>query len=135
MDESIAAVRGLFSYGPVRRFVRLAIGVGLISVVSTSALAAEPGDSVQEVTITGSRIRLQTGMNTPVPVTTVAPSDLAALNPGASIGAQLDRLPRLMQTESAQRSSGALFGNAGGTYLNLRGLESKRTLVLFDGSR
>jgi iron complex outermembrane recepter protein len=107
-------------------------------VTGLPAAYAQEGEeppAVQEVTITGSRIRLQTGMNTPVPVTTLSTADLTALKPGASIGDQLDKLPQLFQTESAQRSSGALFGNAGGTYLNLRGLESKRTLVLLDGSR
>jgi len=140
MDESIYAVHGRQTHGIVQRFVHLAVTAGLLSMAGLApAQAAEATDegaaALQEVTVTGSRIRLQTGMNTPVPVTTLAPSDLAALNPGASIGDQLDRLPQLFQTESAQRSSGALFGNAGGTYLNLRGLESKRTLVLLDGSR
>jgi len=139
MDEPVSAVHGRHHYGVVQHFVQLAVSAGLVAMTGLStAQAAESGDdspSLQEVTITGSRIRLQSGMNTPVPVTSLAPSDLAALNPGASIGDQLDRLPQLFQTESAQRSSGALFGNAGGTYLNLRGLESKRTLVLLDGSR
>jgi iron complex outermembrane recepter protein len=136
MDESISAVHGRQTHGVVQHFVHLAVAAGLVAMAGLSpALAAEGDEALQEVTVTGSRIRLQTGMNTPVPVTTLAPSDLTALNPGASIGDQLDRLPQLFQTESAQRSSGALFGNAGGTYLNLRGLESKRTLVLLDGSR
>jgi outer membrane receptor protein involved in Fe transport len=135
MYESMTARAGR-SNGVVRRFVRLAIASGALAATGLSPTqAAEEGAPVQEVTITGSRIRQQTGMTTPVPVTSLSTSDLASLNPGASIADQLDRLPQLFQTESAQRSSGALFGNAGGTYLNLRGLESKRTLVLLDGSR
>ena len=138
MDESITAVHGRHFNCTIRNFVHLAATAGLLAIAGLPAAHAADTDespSLQEVTVTGSRIRLQTGMNTPVPVTTVSPTDLTALNPGASIGDQLDRLPQLVQTESAQRSSGALFGNAGGTYLNLRGLESKRTLVLLDGSR
>jgi outer membrane receptor protein involved in Fe transport len=139
MDDSVSAVHGShFSYA-IRNFVHLAVSAGLLAIAALpAAQAADSTDesaALQEVTVTGSRIRLQTGMNTPVPVTTLSPADLNSLNPGASIGDQLDRLPQLVQTESAQRSSGALFGNAGGTYLNLRGLESKRTLVLLDGSR
>jgi iron complex outermembrane recepter protein len=137
MYESRSAVKG--SRGGVvgRHFAQVALASGVLTVTGLPVCAAEGDDTqaVQEVTITGSRIRLQTGMNTPVPVTTLSTSDLTALKPGASIGDQLDKLPQLFQTESAQRSSGALFGNAGGTYLNLRGLESKRTLVLLDGSR
>ena len=112
-------------------------GILTMAALAPAIYAAEGDDnpSVQEVTVTGTRIRQQTGMTTPVPVTTLTTQDLTTLNPGASIGDQLDKLPQLFQTESAQRGSGALFGNAGGTYLNLRGLESKRTLVLLDGSR
>ncbi len=107
MDESIYAVHGRQTHGIVQRFVHLAARCGTCSRWRgwSPAQAAEATDegapSLQEVTVTGSRIRLQTGMNTPVPVTTLAPSDLAALNPGASIGDQLDRLAQLFQTESA----------------------------------
>ena len=123
--------------GVIQHFVHLAVAAGLLSMTGIPMVYAADGDPLpeEEVTVTGTRIRQQTGMNTPVPVTTLTTQDLAALNPGASLGDQLDRLPQLFQTESAQRGSGALFGNAGGTYLNLRGLESKRTLVLLDGSR
>ncbi len=136
MYESESALRGSYESGVVQRFVHLAVAASVLTMTQVPvASAADNSPEVQEVTVTGTRIRQQTGMNTPVPVTTLSTSDLAALNPGASIGDQLDRLPQLFQTESAQRGSGALFGNAGGTYLNLRGLESKRTLVLLDGSR
>jgi len=131
--------------GALRRGAPRVLALGVLSVMgfpsahaqdeSPSPSASTPPAAVAEVVVTGSRIRQQSGMTTPVPVTTVAVQDLAALNPSASIADQLDKLPQIFQTESAQRSSGALFGNAGGTYLNLRGLESKRTLVLLDGSR
>jgi iron complex outermembrane recepter protein len=114
-----------------------------LPVLSISALAAIAGGAanaadeatLEEVTVTGSRIRQEIGMTSPVPVTSIATDDLKAMNPGAALVDQLDKLPQLFQTESAQRSSGALFGNAGGSYVNLRGLGSQRTLVLLDGSR
>jgi iron complex outermembrane recepter protein len=138
MSESTSVFRGGRGNGLVQRFVHLAIAASAVTLTGLPAYADDdgaPNTGVQEVTVTGTRIRQQTGMNTPVPVTTLNVADLATLKPGASIGDQLDKLPQLVQTESAQRGSGALFGNAGGTYLNLRGLESKRTLVLLDGSR
>jgi len=138
MCESRSALKGSRGSVLIRRFVQVAVASGALTVTGLPAAHAADGDenpTLQEVTVTGSRIRQQTGMNTPVPVTTLSTSDLASFKPGASLGDQLDKLPQLFQTESAQRSSGALFGNAGGTYLNLRGLESKRTLVLLDGSR
>ena len=111
-----------------------------LSVLTMAALAASPvhaaeETALEEITVTGSRIRQETGMTTPVPVTSVTTDDLKTSNPGASLVDQLDKLPQLFQTESAQRGSGALFGNAGGSYVNLRGLGSQRTLVLLDGSR
>ena len=122
--------------------VRRALRTGSVVSISTLAvLSAAPAFSAEEtlepveVVVTGTRIRQETGMTTPVPVTSLAVDDLKAFNPGASMVDQLDKLPQLFQTESAQRSSGALFGNAGGSYINLRGLGSQRTLVLLDGSR
>ena len=122
--------------------VRRALRSGSVVSISTLAvMSAMPAFSAEEtlepveVVVTGTRIRQVTGMTTPVPVTAVAVEDLKAFNPGAALVDQLDKLPQLFQTESAQRSSGALFGNAGGSYINLRGLGSQRTLVLLDGSR
>jgi iron complex outermembrane recepter protein len=138
MYGSTTASQGTQTSSPVHHFVHLAIAASTFIVTGIPlAHAQDAGEnpSLQEVTVTGTRIRQQTGMSTPVPVTTLSTADLTALKPNASIGDQLDKLPQLFQTESAQRGSGALFGNAGGTYLNLRGLESKRTLVLLDGSR
>ena len=115
--------------------VRRALRSGSVVSISTLAvMSAMPAFSAEEtlepveVVVTGTRIRQVTGMTTPVPVTAVAVEDLKAFNPGAALVDQLDKLPQLFQTESAQRSSGALFGNAGGSYINLRGLGSQRTL-------
>jgi outer membrane receptor protein involved in Fe transport len=122
--------------------VRRALRAGsMVSVSTLSVLSAAPAFSADEalepveVVITGSRIRQTSGMTTPVPVTSVSSADLVKNNPGAALADQLDKLPQLFQTESAQRGSGALFGNAGASYVNLRGLGSQRTLVLLDGSR
>ncbi|MCX7035836.1 MAG: TonB-dependent receptor [Proteobacteria bacterium] len=121
------------------RAVRRAIYRGAVPALTLAMLVGAPAmaadEEVQEVTVTGTRIRQVTGMTTPVPVTSVVAADLKLSNPGAALADQLDKLPQLFQTESAQRGSGALFGNAGGSYVNLRGLGSQRTLVLLDGAR
>jgi iron complex outermembrane recepter protein len=138
MYESRPVLEGRRDSRVSRHAAQILVASGALSLMSLPATYAAEGDEAvleEEVTVTGTRIRQTTGMNTPVPVTTLTTADLTSLKPGASIGDQLDKLPQLFQTESAQRGSGALFGNAGGTYLNLRGLESKRTLVLLDGSR
>ena len=122
--------------------VRRALRTGSVVSISTLAvLTAAPAFSAEEtlepveVVVTGTRIRQTSGMVTPVPVTSVASDELLKNNPGAALADQLDKLPQLFQTESAQRGSGALFGNAGASYVNLRGLGAQRTLVLLDGSR
>jgi outer membrane receptor protein involved in Fe transport len=97
--------------------------------------AQESGDALEEITVTGTRIRATDGMAEPVPVTTLTVQELSLFEPGSTIAEQLDALPQFFQTSTAQRGGPALFGNGGGSYLNMRGLGPERTLVLFDGFR
>ena len=89
----------------------------------------------EEITVTGTRIRTTDGMAEPVPVTTLTAQELSLYEPGSTVAEQLDALPQFFQTSTAQRGGPALFGNGGGSYLNMRGLGPERTLVLFDGFR
>ncbi len=89
---------------------------------------------VEEINITGSRIRQSSGMTTAVPVTVVNREELRGFAPASTIAEQLDTLPQFFQTQTAQRG-GTTFLDASGSFLNLRGMGSRRTLVLFDGSR
>ena len=101
----------------------------------TGPLAQAAGTAgLEEIQITGSRIRNVTSMSTPTPVTALTVEELASLNPGASVAEQLDALPQFFNTSTAQRGGGAL-GTSGGSYLDLRGMGRPRTLVLLDGSR
>lgn len=109
----------------------LAVGSGCI--LSDVALAQEEGD-LEEVVVTGSRIRQVTGMVTPTPVTAVTADELVNLNPASTMAEQLDQLPQFFSTQTAQRG-GTTFTTASGSYLNLRGMGTQRTLVLLDGSR
>jgi iron complex outermembrane recepter protein len=129
------AVRRALNQGHIARGLPLLSISALAALAGSTAYAQEKAGELDEITVTGSRIRQETGMTTPVPVTTVAMETLKTFNPGAALADQLDKLPQLIQTESAQRGSGALFGNAGASYVNLRGLGAQRTLVLLDGSR
>ena len=100
--------------------------------VSRAAMAQTP---VEEISITGSRIRQTSGMITPVPVTAITPVELANFDPGGTVAEQLNGLPQFFGNRSAQSSTGALNAGSGSSFLNLRDLGSNRTLVLFDGSR
>ncbi|MES2624656.1 MAG: TonB-dependent receptor [Pseudomonadota bacterium] len=93
-------------------------------------------DSLEEITVTGTRIRQTDGMASPVPVTAITATELQSFEPGATAAQQLDALPQFLSTQTAQRANGTpLPGNQGGSFLNMRGLGNNRTLVLFDGSR
>jgi outer membrane receptor protein involved in Fe transport len=87
-----------------------------------------------DIVVTGSR--LATGFSMPTPVTAVAADDLAKTAPTA-VAESLQQLPALSGTEVSS-SSGRGSGNSqtnGQSTLNLRGMGSERTLVLFNGAR
>ena len=90
---------------------------------------------IEEITVTGTRIRRTDGMAEPTPVTTVTTAELSVFEPGGTVAEQLDALPQFFSTGTAQRGGPALFGDGGGSYLDMRGLGRDRTLVLLDGLR
>jgi outer membrane receptor protein involved in Fe transport len=109
-----------------------------LSIIATcfapELLAQQNAAEVEEVMVTGSRIRQTSGMVTPVPVTAVTVAELQAYKPEATISEQLDQLPQFFQTQSAQRG-GVITGSSGASFVNMRGIGGNRTLVLLNGSR
>ncbi len=90
---------------------------------------AQVDDVVQ---VTGSRIR-RSGMSTPTPVTVIQADELQTIAPTNLIDA-LDQLPQFVN--NASPSTAASKGDsAGASNVNLRGVGSKRTLVLLNGHR
>lgn len=117
-----------------RQFRVSALTLSVAAVLfSTPAIQAQ--EDLEEIQVTGTRIRNTDGMVTPTPVTSVTTAEIMDFDPGSSISEQLDNLPQFLNTQTAQRGGGTLFGDAGGSYLNLRNMGKQRTLVLFDGSR
>src|SRR5690554_4097287 len=100
-----------------------------------TAQESESRSAIEEVTVTGTRIQRATGFTSPVPVTAVTNDELIQFEPGGTVTEALDALPQFFATETAQRGSGALFGTAGISTLNMRGMGPQRTLVLIDGAR
>jgi len=126
------------AFGPGRtaRGVRPLALTGIALSVSLALGPARAQQSViEEVTVTGSRIEREVGFTSPVPVTAVTTDELTTLDPNTTLVDQLDALPQFFQTQSAQRGGGVLFGTAGGSYLNVRGMGDQRTLILIDGAR
>jgi iron complex outermembrane recepter protein len=123
---------------PNARFVgrgRRALAFSIAVAISLSLqVHAQEEETLEEINITGSRIRATSGMTTPVPVTAVTLSELRDFAPEATVAEQLDQLPQFFQTATAQRG-GVISGTSGGSFLNMRGMGGNRTLVLINGSR
>lgn len=113
----------------------LAASVATIIAGMTGISGAYAQDEqLEEIQVTGTRIRNQTTITTPTPVTAVTTSELQNLNPASTMAEQLDQLPQFFNTSTAQRGN-TTFTTASGSFLNLRGMGRERTLVLLDGSR
>jgi outer membrane receptor protein involved in Fe transport len=112
-----------------------ALALSIASALFTSTFAQAQNDQLEEIQITGTRIRTTDGMVQPTPVTAVTAAEMQNFDPASSVAEQLDNLPQFLNTQTAQRGGATLFGDAAGSYLNLRNMGKQRTLVLFDGSR
>lgn len=109
---------------------RLALACAMaVQTITGAALAQE---NVEEVLITGSRIRT-TGMEMPNPVTVVTREEIDIISPTTLIEG-LAELPQFYGSSTTQ-NPGNFFTTTGAGSLNLRGLNSKRTLQLLDGRR
>ncbi|HVY82913.1 MAG TPA: TonB-dependent receptor [Steroidobacteraceae bacterium] len=114
---------------PVALAVAFAIGAASLA---RGQEAEGVGGRIEEVTITGSRIAVEKGMETPTPVTAVTSADLEKMSAGNVIDA-LGQLPSFFGNLTADRVIGGQ--NSGGTNVNLRGAGVNRTLVLLEGRR
>src|SRR5687768_16736063 len=112
-----------------------ALALSIASALFTSSLTQAAEEQLEEIQITGTRIRTTDGMVQPTPVTAVTTAEMQNFDPASSVSEQLDNLPQFLNTQTAQRGGATLFGDAAGSYLNLRNMGKQRTLVLFDGSR
>ena len=95
--------------------------------------AAASAQELEEIVVTGSRIMRASALESTIPVTSVAATEL--LQQGdINIGDALNDLPSLRSTYS-QGNSTRFIGTAGLNFLDLRGLGVERTLVLVNGRR
>jgi outer membrane receptor protein involved in Fe transport len=106
-----------------------AVGVACLGLTAQHVAAQQP---IEEVTVTGSRL-ITSGTNTPTPVTSLSGADLATMAPSTLVES-LSQLPVFDNNLSSQQAAGGSVA-AGGSNLNLRGLDAPRTLVLLDGRR
>ena len=96
-------------------------GAGAQEAARGEAPRAARSAQLEEVLVTGSRIRQTDGMATPTPVTTITSAELTSFDPGGTVAEQLDVLPQFFGNLSTQSSTGALnFGSALGVSCFIR---------------
>lgn len=100
--------------------------------IALGGVAAAQEAPIDEVTVTGSRLRT-TGFSTPTPVTSVTSDDLELMAPGNLIES-VTQLP-IFFNNTTQDNPGNFFGTPGSGSLNIRGLNTNRTLTLLNGRR
>jgi iron complex outermembrane receptor protein len=113
---------------------KLSIAIGFALCVGVAAAqdpTAGPA-SLEEITVTGSRIT-RDGMNSPTPITAISADDMQMMAPGQIIDS-LDYLPPFFMNDSPDTAA-SKSAAAGASNVNLRGLGANRTLVLLDGRR
>lgn len=135
MSTTTCANRSLINTRRKKALVMSLAAISAAIACSSSAIAqSQPDPELEEIQVTGSRIRITDGMAAPTPVTVVTTSELNSFDPGGTIAEQLDALPQFFNNVTAQRSFGSLAFTVG-SFLNMRSLGTNRTLVLLDGAR
>jgi outer membrane receptor protein involved in Fe transport len=102
-------------------------------------------ETLEEITVTGSRISRDPNLGAPVAVQSVSAEDIA-LSGRLDVVEVVREIPALLTSESADSSASltgsafdtddsSVFSSAGESVLQLRGMGLERTLVLVDGRR
>src|SRR5690606_23550222 len=104
-----------------RNIIVTALAVAIAGMTGTTEAQQSPAIELEEVVITGSRIRAS-GMETPTPVTSVDSLELATMAPGNMIDS-LSQLPLFLNNATPQTQFN-FSGSAGASNLNLRGVGS-----------
>lgn len=117
----------------IRRAVRSALLVGAAAAALTSATATAQDAAIDEIVVTGSRIRV-TDLDTARPVLMITSESIEqqGFQNVAEILQNISAAGSPALTRASPLSAGE---NAGGSFISLRGLGAQRTLVLVDGLR
>jgi len=121
------------SNNAIRSAVRHALCVGALATAAgyaPTALAQDDGDALEEITVTGTRIKRQDYASAS-PISTVD-AELFNNTGAPTIETVLNTLPQFVPSITSTSNNP---GNGGQANVALRGLGSKRTLVLLDGRR
>ncbi|HJV41670.1 TonB-dependent receptor plug domain-containing protein, partial [Caulobacter sp.] len=104
-----------------------------VTLAQTAPAAAQDATSVEEVVVTGSRIR-RDPTNSPTPLIQVSRDDVVATGQASVIDVLAD-IPALSGSQVPEDTTGSGLNDGGLSVLNLRDLGASRTLTLVDGRR
>ena len=105
-----------------------------LAVVPAQAQTAAAPEVVDEIVVTGSRI-VRDGFQAPTPVTVMSAEQVQGFSQ-PNIADYVNTIPVFQGSASPSTNQTSVSaGTAGVNTLNLRGVGSERTLVLFDGQR
>ena len=104
----------------------------MLGVAPAFAQDSASEEDLQEVVVTGSRIA-RPNLESTVPITSIGVDDIVSTG-DIAVGDLLNDLPALRST-FAQSNSQRFLGTTGLNLLDLRGLDTQRTLVLVNGRR
>ena len=94
----------------------MSVAMVAVSLSTAGVQAAEdPDKQLEEIHVTGTRIRVTDGMAAPTPVTSITPAELANFEPGGSIAEQMTSLPQFFNTVTEQSGTPGLFDTGGGS--------------------
>ncbi len=117
-----------------KRRLSCCVAAGAVLSFSAASAFAQDGDGNSDtITVTGTRIA-QTGMQTPVPVTSVDSELLTTMAPGNMIEG-ISQLPQFFGNQTPNSITETWFLRGGYGNLNMRGLGINRTLTLLNGRR
>ncbi|HEX6996885.1 MAG TPA: TonB-dependent receptor [Gammaproteobacteria bacterium] len=128
MRKPVAGAVAPYRKSPLAIAIIMALG-GPAAVVHAQEDGAAP---TEEVVVTGTRLRTS-GVDLPSPVTVVTQDEISIIAPTNLIEG-LSELPQFYGSATTQSPS-PFFTSTGAGSLNLRGLQSNRTLQLLDGRR
>ena len=111
----------------------ISIAVGLACMVPGVSFAQDEGAAIEEIVITGSRIR--TGRQAAsIPVETLT-ADQIKLSGFTNVEDVLNNMPQFVPERGSSTNSTVDPTATGAATVNLRGLGGQRTLVLVNGRR
>ncbi len=126
----ILARRASGARRPLCKFGFASVAALAMTTIAPSAAYAQADEELEEITVTGTRLKGNPNLASAVPVLSVTGAE-AAIRGDVRVEDFINILPQVFANQASEVSNAA----SGTASLNLRGLGRNRTLVMIDGRR